>query len=297
MSFVKILALILGMVCAQTAPSQTFKKVAVKGGAPIVQVSAGGSSVWALASNGHPYFYKGGQFVMAQNLALTQIAAGGGSLSQPDAVWGINAAGAVYSATLTGTKWVFSQMPGVLDFIAVGIGYHDSCHPYEVWGLNTAAFIYRYNYCLQNWEQAPGTLGTIAVGGGEVWGIGGGLPFVFNFSTLSFDQAFVHGTLSQISVGPNGAWATDGSRVYAYDKLLGEFFNLGPGVQIQAGGNGAWAIDGFHSVFHFDPYTLNFDRIPHIFSRSSPQLYNISVGGAGVWGINSSNEIYNFSTP
>jgi hypothetical protein len=294
-----MLALALGTVAVQSAPAQTFKRVVVKGGVPIIQIAAGDASVWALASNGHPYVFKAGQLVMAKNLALTQIAAGGGSFSQPDAVWGISAAGNVYSATLTGTKWVFSLMPGVLDFIAVGIGYNDSCHPYEVWGLNPSAQIYRYNYCLQNWEQIAGTLGTLAVGGGNIWGINGnGTPFKFNFSTLSFEQAFVmHGTLSQISVGPYGAWAIGGGRVYVYDKLLGEFFDLAPGVQIQAGGNGAWAIDEFHQTFHFDPFTLGFVRIPHIISRTSPQLYTVSVGDTGVWGINGSHEVYSFSTP
>jgi Tectonin domain len=298
-SLVRIVAIALGIVCAQSGPAQTFKRMTVKGNMPMTQVSAGGSSVWALASNGHPYIYKGGQFVMAKNLVLTQIAAGGGSMSQPDAVWAINAAtGNVYSATLTGTKWVFSQIPGALDFIAVGIGYNDNCHAYEVWGDNPAAQIFRYNYCLQNWQQIAGTLGTLAVGGGNIWGINGnGTPYKFNFATLSFEQALVHGTLSQISVGPNGAWATDGSRVYVYDSPLGEFFNLAPGVQVQAGGNGAWAIDGNHNTFYFDPYTLSFVRIPHIISRTAPRLETISVGGTGVWGINTDHQVCNFSTP
>ncbi|MBI3476060.1 MAG: hypothetical protein HY010_10025 [Acidobacteria bacterium] len=296
-----LLALAVGLICIQAATAQSFKRVPVKGSVPIVQIAAGDSSVWALASNGHPYVYKGGQFAMAKNLVLTQIAAGGGSLTQPDAVWGISAAGNVYSATLTGTKWVFSLMPGVLDFIAVGIGYADDCHPYEVWGLNTAAFIYRYNYCLQNWEQAPGTLGTIAVGGGEVWGIGGGLPFVFNFSTLSFDPPPDASNRSyvDITVGPFGAWAkrsfTGDPDVYLYDKLLFEFSPEGDYLdQIKAGGNGVWGLGSAHSsifISHFEPSTLKFVEI------SREKLTSISVGNSGVWGINGSHEVYSFSTP
>jgi Tectonin domain len=72
----------------------------------------------------------------------------------------------------------------------VGIGYQDNCHPYEVWGLNPGANIYRYNFCGQNFEQVAGTLGTLSVGGGDIWGINGnGNIFAFNFATLGFDQA------------------------------------------------------------------------------------------------------------
>ena len=54
-SLVKMLALVLGIACAQPAPAQTFKRAKVQGGAALVQVSSGGASVWALASNGKPY--------------------------------------------------------------------------------------------------------------------------------------------------------------------------------------------------------------------------------------------------
>ena len=29
----------------------------------------------------------------------------------------------------------------------IGVGYQDSCHPYEIWGLNSAGNVFRYNYC------------------------------------------------------------------------------------------------------------------------------------------------------
>ena len=215
-SLVKMLALVLGIACAQPAPAQTFKRAKVQGGAALVQVSSGGASVWALASNGNPYIFKNKQFVLANTISLTHIAVGGGNTFQADAVWGLNSSGNVYRAHLSGSTWVFSQVPGVLDFIAVGAGYNDNCHPYEVWGLNTSAQIFRYNFCVKNWDQIGGTVGSLAVGGGDIWGINGnGEVYRFNFSTLLFDQ--IPGTLSQVTVGTNSAWGVNlSTEVYEF---------------------------------------------------------------------------------
>jgi hypothetical protein len=57
-----MLALVLGIACTQSASAQTFKRVNFKGGAPLVQIAAGGASVWARASNGNPYILKGKQW-------------------------------------------------------------------------------------------------------------------------------------------------------------------------------------------------------------------------------------------
>jgi hypothetical protein len=76
----------LGIACAQPAPAQTFKRAKVQGGAALVQVSSGGASVWALASDGNPYIFKNKQFVLANTISLTHIAVGGGNTFQADAV-------------------------------------------------------------------------------------------------------------------------------------------------------------------------------------------------------------------
>jgi hypothetical protein len=107
-SLVKVLALALGVACTQSAPAQTFKKVKVAGNAPIVQVASGGASVWALASNGHPYVFKGKSFALANAISLSQIAVGGGNLAQPDEVWALNSSGNIFRASKSGTAWVFS---------------------------------------------------------------------------------------------------------------------------------------------------------------------------------------------
>jgi hypothetical protein len=169
-SLVKMLALVLGIACAQSAPAQTFKKIKVNGNAPLVQVISGGASVWALASNGKPYIFNGTSFALANNISLSQIAVGGGNAAQADAVWALNSSGSIYRASKSGATWIFSQVPGVLAVIAVGPGYLNSCHPYEVWGLNPSSQIYRYNFCGNHFEQVPGILCEIQVGGGEIWG-------------------------------------------------------------------------------------------------------------------------------
>ena len=270
--------------------AQTFKKVNVALAAPLAQVSAGGASVWALATNGKPYILKGGSFALANAISLSQIAVGGGNLRQADTVWALDSSNNIYRATKSGTTWVFTLVPGVLDFIAVGAGYQDKCHPYEVWGLNPAAQIFRYDFCAKNFVQVAGTLATLAVGG-DIWGINGsGAVFRFNPASLAFDN--LPGTLSQIAVGSNGFWGLFSTNVYAFYDNVQNFAPL-PGTlaQIHAGGNGVWGLDPSGFIYRLEPSSSLFVQIPGV-------LTSLSVGsGAGVWGINSAHQAFAFSTP
>ena len=291
-SLVVMLALALGIACMQSASAQTFKKVNVAGNAPLAQVSAGGASVWALASNGKPYILKGGSFALANAISLSQIAVGGGNTRQADTVWALDSSGKIYHASKSGTTWVFPPVPGVLSFIAVGAGYQDNCHPYEVWGLNPSAQIFRYDFCTKSFGQLPGTLGSLSVGGGNIWGINGsGTIFRFNFATLTFDQ-IPPGLLAQLTVGPNGVWGINpSSQAFEFHGNTQTFDQL-PGslTQIQAGGNGVWGLNS-GQIFRLEPSTAAFVRIPGV-------LVSISVGsGGGVWGINSAKQVFAFTTP
>jgi len=294
-SLALVLALVLGMACVQSAPAQTFKKVKVNGNAPLVQVVSGGASVWALASNGNPYIFNGKSFVLANTISLSQIAVGGGNAAQADAVWALNSSGSIYRASKSGPSWVFSQVSGVLDLIEVGPGYQDSCHPYEVWGLNTGSQIYRYNFCGNSFEQEPGILCDVKVGGGDIWGAEcGPNVYRFNFSTGNFDQIadpFV--AFPALTVGSNGdVWATDTGSAYTYKYNGSSGFVLASCCfdQIQAG-NGLWARAG-SDIYVWVPSAFTFYRI---FGAS---LVSISVGsGGGVWGTSSSHQVFAFSTP
>jgi hypothetical protein len=291
-SLVKVLALALGMACMQSASAQHFKHVSVTGGASLAQIASGGASVWALASNGKPYVLNAGTFVLANNITLTQIAVGGGNTLQKDTVWGLNSSGSIYKATKSGTSWVFSHIPGVLDFIAVGLGYQDSCHPYEVWGLNPAAQIYRYNFCIKNWDQVAGTLQTLAVSGGDIWGLNGnGDAYRFNFITLGFDPLSSGNQYVEIAASPNGgAWALSSVAVWiVFDEI--KIQGSGSVIRIQAGGDGLWGIGSVQQIFRYEPSTFSFVQIPGA-------LVSISVGsGGGVWGIDSFGKAYGFVTP
>jgi len=300
-SLVKMLALALGIVCTQFAAAQSFKRVNVSGGTPLLQISSGGASVWALGSNHHPYIYNKPQFVLANNISLTQIAVGGGNVVQADEVWALNSSGSIYRAHKSGTSWVFSPVAGSLDGIVVGAGYgggdQAACHPYEVWGLNPSAQIFRYNYCTKGFDHVPGILCDIHVGGGDVWGADCGPDvFYFNFSTGAFAQLFPvpFGAFPQLTVGSNGdVWATDtgNSNVYALDQLTHKFRPYGCcAAQIQAG-NGVWKLDA-STAFRFEPILDAFVPV------SSPSLVSLSVGsGGGVWGIDSSHQVFAFTTP
>lgn len=296
-SNVVILAVAVAIACMQSAPAQTFKKISISKNVPVVQVAPGGSSVWALASNGNPYILKGKSFALANTIALTQIAVGGGNAAQADEVWGLNSAGSIYRASKSGTSWIFSQVPGLLDAIAVGPGYQDSCHPYEVWGLNPGSQIYRYNFCRSNFDQMPGFLCDIHVGGGGVWGAQcGPNTYRFNFSTGVFEpiNSPFFG-FPALTVGPTGeVWALDtatSGELYRYDPVYGGFQYIACcSSQIQAGGNGVWTLSGGH-IDRWEPSTLRFVQV-------AGSLISISVGsGGGVWGINSSHQVFAFSTP
>jgi len=277
--------LAVGIASVQSASAQTFKAVKVKGGGLLAQVSAGGASVWALGTNGHPYRFNGKQFVLANNVALSQISVGGGNAALADEVWALNSSGSIYRASKSGTTWSFSQVPGVLDFIAVGPGYQYHCYPYEVWGLNSGSEIYRYNFCLNSFEQQAGFLCDIKVGGGDIWGAEcGPHVFRFNFSTRVFDQiADPFGAFPQLTVGSSGdVWAIDtgDSSLYKFDDFKG-FVNFGCcATQVQAG-NGAWVLDPSGSVYRWEPSAFQFDPLFSV-------LTSLSVGsGGGVWGLNS----------
>jgi Tectonin domain len=292
-SLASILTLVLAIGCAQSALAQSFKQAFVKDGAGLVQVAAGGASVWALDVDGHPYIFQNNLFVLANAVSLSQIAIGGGNDFQADAIWGLDSSGKIYSATKSGSSWLFSQTAGVLNSIAVGPGYNDHCHPYEVWGINPNTLIFRYDFCSGSFNQVAGTLDGLAVGGGDIWGINGNHEiFRFNFATGSFDK--LPGILAQISVGPSSVWGinTD-SLIYEFYDNTQRFSQLqGSLNQIQAGGDGVWGLNSSNLIFRLDPNTSTFVQIPGT-------LDQISVGtGTGVWGINSSsNQAFAFSTP
>jgi hypothetical protein len=296
---VAILFLVLGIACMQSASAESFKQVNVSGNVPIVQVSSGGSSVWALAENGHPYIYNGKSFVQANKIALESIAVGGGNVAQPDAVWGLSSSGNIYQASKSGSTWTFSQVPGSLISIRVGPGFHDTCHAYEVWGIDESLLIYRYDYCSNTWEQQPEpeSLCDVQIGGDDVWAASCGPRFYqFDFPAGVFNPvSSPFNGFPLLAASTTGLWAIDGNtlEIYQYDVFTGfeEIISCCSTV-ISAGGNGVWVISG-SSILRIDPNTTYYTQLSVPGTPSS-----ISVGtGGGVWVLNTSHQVFAFSTP
>jgi len=305
-----VLASVLTIALSTSALAQSFKQIPVKGGAKMMQIASGGHSVWALATNGQPYIYQNNQFVLANSRSLSQIAVGGGNVRQADTVWALDSATNIYRASKNGTSWVFKQMPGNLDFIAVGIGYDDNCHPYEVWGINSASLIYRFNFCIHNWENIPGSLRTLVIGNGDIWGINSSDQlYRFDFDTFGFTGYDLGASpATSVTAGANGVWllsCTFGKfevcQPYQYNpgmQMFGELQTIPEGlviVDIQAGGDGAWGL-GYHvgshtgAIIRFDSESIGY-QVPGT-------LVSISVGdGGGVWGLDGAGQPYSFTTP
>jgi hypothetical protein len=300
------LAAVLGVACAQFGFAQTFHSVPVQNNAGFVGISAGGNSVWAAdaAGNAYSYSYGGSGFTLYHQTAgkfTQQIAAGGGSsfTLQPDAVWALDLSDNIYQLTGAG----FVKVPGSLSQIAVGPGGRDSCHAYEVWGINSASQVFRFDYCSGQFNQQPGALAQIAVGGAGVWGLNSSQEiYELDFATHAFIQ--IPGTLRQIAVGPSGTWGLGlNDQVYQFDPVTqsfvamnGQFLN-----EISAGGNGVWGVSfndaGPDSpIWRLEPSTQSFVQVPG-------SLAFITVGtGGGIWGITipfqpGSTNVWAFSTP
>jgi len=298
------LLLICGTLLIAPASAQHFQQI----NGTFVSVAAGANQVFAIDNFFKVWRFNATKqsFDKIKGAKLGQIAVGGGSLFQPDEVWG-QANGEVYHYNYA-TK-TFDEIPGVLlSSITVGLGNHtlDNCHAYEVWGLTSSQQAFRYDYCADAFTQIPGASPTqISTGGGDVWAIdSNGDVYSYAFGAQKFVQVpgAGAGTLSQITVGINDVWGfgfggIQEYTVYRYDPNSFAWISYGAGGgvgdQVVAGGDGVWVIDAPDSVYHMDSlgYATGFEQVPGA-------LTSIAVGsGAGVWGVNSSHQLFVFVRP
>jgi hypothetical protein len=291
-----LLLLIWGALLSAPASAQHFEQV--KGS--LFSVAAGRNEVFGIGAGGLAWRYNPTTRAfdkVAGSTSFIQIAVGGGTLSQLDAVWAVADNGGIYRFNYQ-TK-VFDQVPGK-DFVqvAVGEGDQDKCHPYEVWGVQGNNSLYRYDYCTSQFVSAEsGGVTQVATSGGDVWILD---TYDTAFDTSKFKQLIggvetetFAGELSEIAVGVNSAWGIDSANsIYRYDPSTNQFVQVsGTLGQIAAGGDGVWGIDLYHDVYRFDPITASWVLVPGL-------LQNISVGsGAGVWGTSPSNQVFTFVRP
>ena len=297
-SLTALLVLICGAMFAVPASAQHFEQI--KG--TFVSVAAGRNEVFAIDTKGLPWRYNPTSQAFTKVKGTTpfsQIAIGGGTVSQLDEVWGVTGLGFVFRFNYS-TK-TFDQIPdAVLSQIAVGVGYEDQCHAYEVWGINSSQDVFRFDYCALQFHQSPGSsLTQIASGGSDVWGLDADND-VFHYSFAQ--EEFVGAghccmTLTQIAVGVNDAWAIDSPansapQAVRYDPNNTDWFPIGNASQVAAGGDGVWILNGSdNNVYRFDSSAEGLVNVPG-------SLTSIAVGSrAGVWGINSSNQVFTFVRP
>lgn len=297
--FVVCLMLIFWIVAVLPASAQHFQQMNIEGPG-LSYIAAGRNEVWGLHYN-----YSGGPLPSSEEVyrfdpstqrfvqvsgSLFRIALGGGTVSQPDEVWGIGN-GAVYRFNYSTNAFVYVA-GGVqckyclfFDFsqIAVGEGDYDNCHPYEVWalgGILGQSNTYRYNYCTDSFDEiaaprglcppSPCTLTNVWVGSNDIWATdqNGATWHYQNTPNQIFgvtqnwaliEQTGGQGGLRQIAVGVNDVWGVTvgGVTVARWDPMVG----LGPDNS-PVGGFWVQPNDGLAS-----------------------DIIQIAAGGEGVWAI------------
>jgi len=286
-----LLVLISWASFAVPASAQHFKQVTGN----LAHVSAGRNEVFGIDSSSGVWRVNATKtsFTQIPGAQLLQIAVGGGMGAELDDIWGVDVHQSIYRFDYHTNNFV--QSNGLLVQIKVGEGVQNKCHPYETWGINSSQEVFRYNYCTNQFLQiAHASLADVETGGGDVWGISSsGDVFHFDFATLAFVQVpGVTGTV-QVAVGVNDTWAINSSsQIFRYDPSSGGFVQVGGAlVQIAAGGNGVWGVSQFDQIFRFDPATGGFVQVNGL-------LTGIAVGyGSGVFGVNSSDEVFTFVRP
>jgi hypothetical protein len=283
-----LLVLVCWAAFVVPASAQHFQQIT----GTLASVSAGRNEVFGVDSHAVVWRLNATKnaFTKVKKASLVQIAVGGGTLSQLDEVWGLNAKTEIFRFDYTSKTFV--QITGELIQIAVGPGNQDDCHPYEVWGVNPNDSIFRYNYCTEAFDEITGFLSQVATGDGDVWGINSaGQIFHFNFARQSF--ASVPGTLTQIAVGVNDMWGVNSSHnVFRYDPTSGLVDSEGASTaKVSVGGDGVWIIDISNKMWRFDSGSESFINV-------TGELNSISVGsGAGVFGINAAGNVFTFVRP
>lgn len=209
----------------------------------------------------------------------------------------------VVAALLSAGKVVQAQhmqlVPGAtLSQLAVG-------SPWNIWGINSAHQIFRFNAVTHSFNQVSGSLVQIAVGGGNmqqtdgVWGVNASQQ-VFQYSGGTWVQ--ISGLLTSISVGtghggcyPYEVWGLNSShQVWRYNFCSGKWeVGVGYFTTVVSSGGEVWVLGTNSNVYRFNFSSLAFDQMP-------ATLYQISLAGGGgaVFGLHSgfpNSLIYQFN--
>lgn len=286
-----IVAVLLWLMGGLAAQAQHMQQIA---GASLTQIAVGSPwNIWGINKAQQIFQFNSATQTFNQVPGyLMQIAVGGGTMQQADAIWGVASNKQIYQYT-NGT-WV--QVPGLLASISVGTG-HGNCYPYEVWGVNNS-YAYRFNFCTRNWEVGASYFESVVSAGGEVWAIGNNSSaYQFNFSTLTFNQ--IPSSVYQISIAGGGGAVFALHQtfpypiLYEFDAGAQSFFQV-PGTvkSIAAGGNDIWGISPGNGLWRLSPTSQTWTTVPGSYSQVV-----VGNGGGGVWALDTSGNVYTFVTP
>jgi len=174
------------------------------------------------------------------------------------------------------------QIPGAnLTQLAVG-------SPWNIWGLNSAHQIFRFDAASHVFDLVPGSLVQIAVGGGNmeqpdaVWGVNS-YGQIFQYSQSSWIR--FAGQLNSISVGtghggcyPYEVWGINSLYEAWRFNFCSHGWEVGTGTfqSIVSSGGEVWAVaTTTGNVYRFNFSTLSFNQVP----GTANQIY--LTGGSG----------------
>lgn len=288
--------IVLGVCVASASltPAQSMVQIGPSNADPI-QLAVGSNVVYEPTFTNYPLFQYGPldhNFVPSSSPAFIRaMGVGGGNLFQADEKWILDngTPPTVWRFDPPTQKWQSIITDKRSLDIAVGPGYGDTCHPYEVWmpllDPTQGWFAERFNYCTKAFVPIPsipsiGSPWKVVVGGGEVWGVNI-VDRVFRFNAATGQWQLMPGSLAQLAVGVDGVWGIDSwGNIFEFNPVSQTFDSIsGQLMVIAAGGNGVWGVNFTNQVYRYEASTRSFVQV------FGAQLATIVVGtGGGVWG-------------
>ncbi|XP_028395858.1 uncharacterized protein LOC114519877 [Dendronephthya gigantea] len=260
-------------------------------------VSVGEAGVWGVNKDNHIFYRK--DYESVENSAGVGWVRASGLLKQIDSgprgiVYGVNSNNDIFCRTGIshalpfGNSW--RHVVGKLKYI--------SCGNLGCWGVNSNDDIFiRHGVTAANcagssWQHIPGKLKQIEVGAnGVVLGVNSGNNLYRRLGITAADPdgtgwQLIGSAYKHVSPGKNTAWGITHGDYILYTNVVAPRWTLIPNRnldQLDVNHFGVvWGVNSAHLIFN-GPDTW----------RSIPGLLkHVSVGNAGVWGVNSNNHIF-----
>jgi len=191
-------------------------------------------------------------------------------------VMGVNSAGAIFQYAGGGT---WTQVPGGLSQISVGSAT-------QVWGVNSASQVFTYNGNTNAWTLIPGVLSNVSVNAsGVVYGVNSS-GNIFKYAGNG-QWTSIPGSLKQISVGSDGSvWGVQpGGQIFKYNGN-GSWTQIPGGLSeiSVSSGNLVWGVNSANQVFNYNGNNG--------WNYVAGTLDDVAVYNGGVWGTNSSSNVF-----